>query len=121
MVSVSRKAPASSPPRVPPVLAAEPFAPRAPGRTCVGCRRKDQQQTLRRLVLDAAGRLVLQRAGKLAGRGAYVHWNEVCLAAAVTRGGFDRSFRRKVLFPKTSPPYQFLLRDEEALGQDQRN
>lgn len=67
-----------------------------PRRTCVGCRQIDAQAALWRAVVDAAGRLQLQRGERRQpGRGAYVHKRAACLVAA-TRGGFARSFRRAV-------------------------
>ena len=70
---------------------------RKPQRTCVGCRTVDAQDALLRAVLDAAGRISLQKgARRAAGRGAYVHAREACLRAA-SRGGFARSFRQKVV------------------------
>ena len=79
--------------------------PATPQRTCVGCRQVDAKAHLRRVVLDGAGRLVTQEPGAprarrtLPGRGAYVHDVEKCLLTALTRGGFERSFRRKVVVP----------------------
>ncbi|MCS6913128.1 MAG: YlxR family protein [Myxococcales bacterium] len=74
-----------------------------PIRTCVGCRTTDAQLRLWRAVVDAAGRLHIQTGGpRQAGRGAYVHPEEKCLIAAISRGGFERSFRRKLLLPETA-------------------
>lgn len=69
-----------------------------PERTCVGCRTVDEQPRLRRVTADAAGRLRFDPgAARQPGRGAYVHPQQKCLEAALARGGFARSFRRKVL------------------------
>lgn len=74
-----------------------------PIRTCVGCRSTDAQPHLWRAVVDAAGRLQMQIGGRRqAGRGAYVHPEEKCLIAAISRGGFERSFRRKLLLPEAA-------------------
>lgn len=71
-----------------------------PVRTCVGCRRPDAQAGLLRAVADGAGRVRVGAGRRRApGRGAYVHLEEKCLIAAVTRGGFERSFRRKLHLP----------------------
>jgi predicted RNA-binding protein YlxR (DUF448 family) len=65
---------------------------------------------MRRVVLDRAGRIVIQTGRRpLHGRGAYVHSQEKCLIAAATRGGFERSFRRKVILPAQSALIALLL------------
>jgi predicted RNA-binding protein YlxR (DUF448 family) len=70
-----------------------------PQRTCVGCRAVvpviDVPATVVRVVVDGAGRAVLDEGRRLPGRGAWVHRTRPCLEAAV-RGGLARSFRRKV-------------------------
>jgi predicted RNA-binding protein YlxR (DUF448 family) len=66
-----------------------------PVRTCVGCRRAVSQATLVRLVLDGAGRIVVDEARREPGRGAWVHRDTGCVTGAV-KGGLARSFRRKV-------------------------
>jgi hypothetical protein len=83
------------------------FGERQPVRTCVGCRQTDQAAALVRAVADPAGRLVLQRGRpKAAGRGAYIHPNEKCLIAALSRGGFERSLRRKLRLPDIAAAMQ---------------
>lgn len=75
---------------------------RAPARTCVGCRKQGAQAQLWRAVTDSAGRVRIGAVGhkREPGRGAYVHPEEKCLLAAVVRGGFERSFRRKLHLPQ---------------------
>jgi uncharacterized protein len=77
---------------------------RGPVRTCVGCRRTGTQADLLRAVADGAGRLRIGAEGRRRspGRGAYVHPVQKCLIAAVTRGGFERSFRRKLHLPEVA-------------------
>lgn len=71
-----------------------PATPRAPQRTCVGCRAVVPQHQLVRLVFDGP-RLVVDAARVRPGRGAYVHAAASCLASA-GRGGIARSLRRAV-------------------------
>ena len=67
-----------------------------PARTCVGCRRIDEQAQLMRAVADAAGRLCFDTGDwRSPGRGCYIHRAEACVQAAV-RGGFERSLRRRL-------------------------
>lgn len=48
-----------------------------PQRTCVGCREKLAKQTLTRIVRTPEG-VQIDRTGKLAGRGAYLHNRRSC-------------------------------------------
>ena len=66
-----------------------------PMRTCVGCRAVVPQDTVVRVVVDRAGRAVIDEARRLSGRGAWVHRVRSCVEGAA-RGGLARSFRRKV-------------------------
>ena len=60
-----------------------------PQRTCIGCRRRDDQDQLLRLV--RVGQLILDGTRpRLAGRGAYVH--RACLDLAVQRRALRRAF-----------------------------
>ena len=70
-----------------------------PERTCVGCGEKLPATALVRLRLDEAGRVDV-REGR-GGRGAWVHAEGGCLARAVKRKGFERSFRKAVVVDET--------------------
>lgn len=60
-----------------------------PQRTCIGCRRRDDQGALRRLV--RRGDLVIDGTSpRLPGRGAYVH--DACVELAVKRQAIRRTF-----------------------------
>lgn len=48
-----------------------------PQRTCIGCRRVEPKRTLIRLVRTAEG-VQIDPAGKMAGRGAYLHDLQTC-------------------------------------------
>lgn len=62
----------------------------SPVRTCVGCRGRDAQAGLVRMVVRE-GRVVRDGAPRGPGRGAYVHAARACLEAFARRGGFVRS------------------------------
>ncbi|HRA03752.1 MAG TPA: YlxR family protein [Arachnia sp.] len=60
-----------------------------PQRTCIGCRRRDDQDQLMRLV--RVGQLIVDGSRpRLAGRGAYLH--PACLDLAVQRRALRRAF-----------------------------
>jgi hypothetical protein len=70
---------------------------RAPTRTCVGCRRRDERDALLRFVVrDEAPRLVPDVRRRLPGRGVSVHPRRECVERAVAKGGFARALRGKV-------------------------
>ena len=68
-------------------------------RTCVGCRRRDHQNALLRVVAvrdeDTATRwsLVPDDRRRAPGRGAYVHPVPECLQTAIARRAFGRALR----------------------------
>jgi predicted RNA-binding protein YlxR (DUF448 family) len=65
----------------------------SPQRTCVGCRRRDDQAGLLRLVTaDGASTVVVDQFRRLPG----LHPQPECLAMAVKRRAFNRAFRGKV-------------------------
>ncbi|QFG68926.1 YlxR family protein [Ornithinimicrobium pratense] len=79
----------------------DPTPPRArhtPVRTCVGCRGRDEQTVLLRVVARRDGttsRWTIEpderRRGQ--GRGAYVHPDPACLQTAIARRAFGRALR----------------------------
>ena len=68
-----------------------------PTRTCVGCRKTDEQVKLVRIVLDGAGRAKVDRHRRMEGRGAWIHETRACVEKVVHNGGLPRAFRRKTL------------------------
>jgi len=60
-------------------------------RTCVGCRRQAGKSELVRLVWR--GSVVVDRAQREPGRGAYLHAGPDCLALAVRRRSVGRALR----------------------------
>lgn len=71
-----------------------------PVRTCIGCRATDSRGSLLRVAVrnSAAGVPVafFDTAKRASGRGAWVHQNPTCLAAALKKGAFNRAFRTRV-------------------------
>lgn len=65
-----------------------------PVRSCIGCGARRVQEELTRLVVGPEGGLVVDRARRVPGRGAYL-CGAGCLAAAVKRKAFGRAFRGK--------------------------
>ena len=65
-------------------------------RTCIGCRKNAAQKELVRYVLAPDGALLVDYRQRLPGRGAYTCPDAVCIAAAVRRGQFARTFRRQL-------------------------
>ena len=70
-----------------------------PERTCLGCGEKLPATALVRLRL-AGGGVVVDRERR-GGRGAWMHAESSCLARAVKRKGFERSFRKAVVVDET--------------------
>lgn len=68
-----------------------------PERTCVGCRIHAERDELFRFTLVPGFEppLVPDLAGRLGGRGAWVHPRKACLAKAC-RGGFARAFKQSL-------------------------
>lgn len=65
-----------------------------PIRTCVGCRSRDSDSRLLRIVHDpAAGTLSPDPRRRMRGRGAWVHREERCIKTALDRKAFIRALR----------------------------
>jgi len=60
-------------------------------RTCIGCRRLDQQENLLRLVVTPDGKVAFDLAGGSFGRGAWVHPRSECLSQS--NKGLSHAFR----------------------------
>lgn len=65
----------------------------SPQRTCLGCRMVKDQPGLVRFVRSPDGAVLVDYRGKLPGRGAYTCMQAGCIANAVNRKQFDRTFR----------------------------
>ena len=64
-----------------------------PQRTCLGCRQVLDQDRLVRYVRAPDGAVLVDYRDKLPGRGAYTCLKAECIAQAVARRQFDRTFR----------------------------
>lgn len=68
-----------------------------PVRTCVGCRKRELAVDLLRVVAVSNGNgncaVIVDRAGNLPGRGAWLHPDDRCLQAAIRRRAFGRALR----------------------------
>ncbi|WP_344308057.1 YlxR family protein [Brevibacterium samyangense] len=70
----------------------------APVRTCIGCRTRDAQSALLRLVAvrepgAPRAEVVADGARRLPGRGAWVHPSERCWNLALKKNAFSRALR----------------------------
>ena len=63
-----------------------------PTRMCVGCRSREPQNLLIRIVL-ADNHAVIDRTGTLPGRGAWMHRDAQCFSTAVQRKAIARALR----------------------------
>ncbi|HET7781300.1 YlxR family protein [Pseudarthrobacter sp. CC4] len=64
-----------------------------PERTCIGCRKKGLRSELLRLVAEGSGStaVLVDERRRMAGRGAWLHPSESCLALAIKRRAFGRA------------------------------
>lgn len=69
---------------------------RGPQRTCLGCRNVFDRNDLLRFVLAPQGLLLVDYKGRLPGRGAYTCLNRDCIAEAVRRRQFARTFKQEI-------------------------
>ena len=73
-----------------------PARRREPVRTCVGCRGEAGKRALIRLVRGPDGSIRPDPTGRAHGRGAYLHADAACFAAARSRRALERSLRGDV-------------------------
>ena len=66
-----------------------------PQRTCIGCRKQGLRSELLRLVAEGGGStaVLVDERRRMAGRGAWLHPCESCLALAVKRRAFGRALK----------------------------
>ena len=67
-----------------------------PQRQCVGCRTMKDKKALLRVVRTPEGTVVLDRTGKLSGRGAYICPDGECLKKARKARALERAFSAEV-------------------------
>jgi Predicted nucleic-acid-binding protein implicated in transcription termination len=63
-----------------------------PVRTCLGCRQRAPRPSLLRVVVRD-GRVAVDAAARLPGRGAWVHPDPGCVDAAIRKRAFGRALR----------------------------
>jgi uncharacterized protein len=68
-----------------------PQGRRGPVRTCIACRQEAGKAELVRIVRRPDGSVEVDRSGKQAGRGAYLHASADCLEVARKRRALDRA------------------------------
>ena len=65
-----------------------------PQRTCVGCREVEGKKTMIRLVRTEDG-VLLDKSGKMAGRGAYLHLQQECIQKGLN-GAIARALKTEI-------------------------
>lgn len=65
-------------------------------RKCVGCQQMKPKKELIRVIRTKEGEFLLDKTGKLNGRGAYVCASGECFEKAYKSKGLERSFKMKV-------------------------
>ena len=65
-----------------------------PQRTCIGCREVQGKKTMIRLVRTNDG-VLLDKSGKIAGRGAYLHLHEDCIQKGLN-GAIARALKTEI-------------------------
>jgi predicted RNA-binding protein YlxR (DUF448 family) len=86
-----------------------------PQRTCIGCRRREDQAVLLRLAIeevDGVPTVVVDPARRRPGRGAWMHREPDCMELALKRHAFGRAFRATV--DSSTVADQFRADDEAA-------
>lgn len=71
---------------------ATPNQERIPMRTCLGCRQREPQTKLIRVVL-VNGKALADPTKSAPGRGAYLHQDSECISSAINRRLFNRAFK----------------------------
>ena len=90
-----------------------------PVRTCVGCRNRDHQADLVRVVAEQ-GSVIPNLDGRKPGRGAWLHPNTECLALAEKRRAFTRALRsEKVLDLSAITTYVVALVQSTSVERDE--
>lgn len=81
-------------------------------RTCIGCRTTEHPDQLVRVATEPGDdglRAVVDRTGRLGGRGAWLHPTRECLDSALRRRAFRRAFRAVVDTEAVAPELDALV------------
>lgn len=81
-----------------------------PQRKCVGCGEMIPKKELLRVLRTQEGEFVLDRTGKMNGRGAYLCQSQECFKKAVKNRGLERSFKQAI-------PSEVYERLEKEMGE----
>lgn len=61
-------------------------------RMCIGCNTKRDKKELIRIVINKSGEILVDKTGKLEGRGAYICDNANCLEKAIKAKKLEKIF-----------------------------
>ena len=94
-----------------------------PLRTCVACRTTQAKGGLVRVVKGPDGVVRLDATGRLAGRGAYLHLDPVCLQEGMRKGRLGHALRTTVSAQDQALLSEQLLKalEEEQERQDEQS
>ena len=67
-----------------------------PQRTCIVCRKKGDKQDFARVVKTPNGDFVLDKTGKVAGRGAYICNSQECITKCKKTHALNRAFKQDI-------------------------
>jgi predicted RNA-binding protein YlxR (DUF448 family) len=67
-----------------------------PERTCVACRTQQPKRAMVRIVRIGSGNVVVDRTGKLAGRGAYLCSQRSCWEMGLRKGVLARALKSSI-------------------------
>ncbi|MEG1527751.1 MAG: YlxR family protein [Clostridia bacterium] len=81
-----------------------------PQRTCVGCKQQKDKNLLLRIVHTPEGQIVIDKSGKLNGRGVYICKDTACLNKCIKSKAISRSLSCEI----SKDVYKQL--EEELLG-----
>ncbi|MGQ9462421.1 MAG: YlxR family protein [Candidatus Fervidibacter sp.] len=79
-------------------------------RLCLGCLRLRDKWTLMRIAVFRDGNVIIDKAQKSGGRGAYICPIADCLIAATKKGTWSRGFKRPVSVQKLNELLSLLKR-----------
>ena len=68
----------------------------SPQRTCIVCRKKDDKTAFIRVVKTPDGNFVLDKTGKINGRGAYICNSETCINNCKKNHALARAFKQEI-------------------------
>lgn len=67
-----------------------------PQRTCIVCRKKGDKKDFVRIVRKQDGGFVLDKTGKVSGRGAYICNSEDCIKKCESTNALSRAFKQQI-------------------------